>query len=254
MRVATTGPVCWTIHAERLHEEPTWAAVQWLLRFLARRDGRATFLVCPLRASAAGIDLAPRLRELADHGHEIGQHTHFYALKSSPMGRIAFEKRTDLSPDNVRRCLDHDLRVLREAGMMPRGFVSGAWAIDDTIFAWLEENGFAYDLSFRSFRLGYRSEVAARGDDRWAPFRHGRLLEIPTTANLATALRDAVVGRDRPSVIGGQPFRVLYVHDYDLVALRQRLALRAVDATLGSGPRIATAELEARSAAWLSAA
>lgn len=254
MSSGADAPVCWTVHAERLHEDPTWDAVRWFLEILERRGGRGTFLVCPLRASVVGFDLRPRLHELAQRGHEIGQHTHFYALHPSAVGNVQFEKRTDLTPENIRRCLDHDLRVLRRAGVRPRGFVAGAWAIDDTVFAWLGDNEFTYDLSFRSFRLGYRSESAERGDDRWVPFRNGRLLEIPTTANLKQAVRDAVVGRERWPMVGKDRFRVLYVHDYDLVALRQRLALRAVDFTLGSAPRVTAAELEARSAAWLDAA
>jgi peptidoglycan/xylan/chitin deacetylase (PgdA/CDA1 family) len=252
--VSTTPPACLTVHAERLHDDATWRHVRWLLDVLERRDGRGSFFVCPLRASTSGVDIAPRIREIAARGHEVGQHTHFYALQAGEGGPPRFEKRTDLSPDNVRRCLDHDLAVLRRAGIQPRGFVAGAWAIDDTVLAWLGENGFAYDLSFRSFPLRYESVPAARGEGCWAPFRQGALLEIPTTASLALALRQALLGRERWPMLGADRFQVLYLHDYDLLDWRQRALLRLLDAWLGRVPRVTAGTLEARSAAWLAAA
>lgn len=231
--------LCLTVHAERLHEDPVWQAVRRLLALLERRGGRGTFLVSPLRASVAGIDLGPRLRELEDRGHEVGQHTHYYALAAAPAGRVRFDKRTDASPANLRRCLDHDHARLVAAGLRPRGFVAGAWEIHEPAHDWLVEHGFAYDLSYRSFPLGYANPAAAPGSHRTAPFQRRGLLEIPTTAPLARALRHEILGRPR------LPYEVWYVHDYDLPNLRHRAALLGLDHLLGNTLPTTACELAA---------
>jgi hypothetical protein len=244
--VSTLRQLCLTVHAERLHEAPVWHAVQRLLGRLERAGGRATFLVSPLRASVAGVDLGPRLRELVRHGHEVGQHTHYYALATAAHG-VSFEKRTDVSPENLRRCLDHDHGHLLAAGIRPRGFVAGAWAIHDVAQDWLVEHGFEYDLSFRSFPLGYDSPAAARGDGCDRPFVRRGLLEIPTTATLALAVRRALARHDLP-------YEVVYVHDYDLTAARSRLLLAALDRVAGPAERVTVGTLKARLAAGSAAA
>lgn len=238
--------LCLTVHAERLHEASVWHAVQRLLARLERAGGRATFLVSPLRASVAGVDLGPRLRELVARGHEVGQHTHYYALTTGAHG-VSFEKRPDASPENLRRCLDHDHGRLLAAGIRPRGFVAGAWAIHDVAHDWLLEQGFEYDLSFRSFPLGYDSPAAARGDGCDAPFVRRGLLEIPTTATLALAVRRALARRDLPH-------EVVYLHDYDLTAARARLLLAALGGLVGPAERVTVGALKVRLAAGLAAA
>lgn len=238
--------LCLTVHAERLHQAPVWDAVQRLLGRLERAGGRATFLVSPLRASVAGVDLGPRLRELVARGHEVGQHTHYYAVTTAGH-RVSFEKRSDASPENLRRCLDHDHGRLLAAGVRPRGFVAGAWAIHDVAHDWLVEHGFEYDLTFRSFPLGYHSPAAARGDGCDAPFVMRGLLEIPTTATLARAVRRTLARRDRPH-------EVVYLHDYDLTAARSRLLLAALDRLVGPVERVTIGALRVRLAAGLAAA
>ena len=237
---------CLTVHAERLHEAAVWHAVRRLLRRLERTGGRATFLVSPLRASAASVDLGPRLRELVARGHEVGQHTHYYALVSGA-DRVSFEKRTDASPENVRRCLDHDYGRLLAAGLRPRGFVAGAWAIHDTARDWLVEHGFEYDLSFRSFPLGYDNPAAAPGDGCDGPFVRGGLVTLPTTATLALALRRALARRERVH-------EVVYVHDYDLIATRGRLLLAALERVAGPAAWVTVGASEARRTAGRAAA
>jgi len=244
--VSARRQLCLTVHAERLHETPVWHAVRRLAGRLERAGRQATFLVSPLRASVAGVDLGPRLREIAARGHEVGQHTHYYALATGA-GRPSFEKRTDASPENVRRCLDHDHARLLAAGIRPRGFVAGAWTIDDTAREWLVEHGFEYDLSFRSFRLGYDNPAAAAGDGCDDPCVRGGLLALPTTATLASAVRRALARGERAH-------EVIYVHDYDLTALRARLLLAALERVAEPAAWVTVGASEARRSAGRAAA
>lgn len=83
-----------------------------------------TLFVHPSSAIVAGADLAPRISGLMDRGHEIAQHTHFYEWREGvqpPPGKPA----SDLSVENVRRCLERDRSYLRAAGAEPVGFTSG---------------------------------------------------------------------------------------------------------------------------------
>jgi len=234
------------VHAERLHEAPVWHAVRRLLHRLERAGRQGTFLVSPLRASVVGVDLGPRLRELAARGHEVGRHTHYYALATGAAG-VSFEKRTDAAPENVRRCLDHDHARLLAAGIRPRGFVAGAWTIHDAAREWLVAHGFAYDLSYRSFRLGYENPAAAAGDGCDGPRVQGGLLALPTTATLALAVRRGLARRERAH-------EVVYVHDYDLTAPRARLLLAALERIAGPAEWVTVGASEARHAAGRAAA
>ena len=69
-------------HAEKLHEDAVWGRVLPIAEALAEDGIRLTFFVFPYRAEVVGADLTPRVRELDGLGHEIAQHTHFYAGKS----------------------------------------------------------------------------------------------------------------------------------------------------------------------------
>ena len=81
-------------------------------------DGIAlTFFVFPYRAEAVGADLTARVRELKELGHEIAQHTHFYAGKSF----LTEQKSDDFSDGNVVACLERDADTLRAMGVEPRG-------------------------------------------------------------------------------------------------------------------------------------
>lgn len=230
--------VCLTVHAERLHDDAVWRAVRGFLTLVERRGGAATFLVSPLRASAAGVDLAPRLRDLVERGHEVGQHTHYYALGAPTTGRVQFAKRTDASPDNVRRCLDHDHARLAAAGVRPRGFVAGAWEPHDAARRWLVEHGFRYDLTRRTFPLRYPGRPVAPGRPGPPSLLAGGLLDVSTNGTLARALRHHVGRHADP-----HPYGVWYVHDYDLVRLRHRAGFRALDHALADVPRITVRQL-----------
>lgn len=133
------------LHAELLHDDRVWRRLQAALDELDRRGKKITFLVYPLRAVAAGKDIRGRVRELAERGHEVGQHTHFYA------GQVTERpfKRSDLSDRNVRDCIARDRRWLEECVARPAGFCAGNFMMTDAAFEVLAELGFVYDCSAR---------------------------------------------------------------------------------------------------------
>jgi peptidoglycan/xylan/chitin deacetylase (PgdA/CDA1 family) len=210
---------CVSLHAERLERDDVWRRTDAFLRRLERRGGRATVFVHPRSAIATGLELRPRIGALLDRGHEVGQHTHFYADEG-----VTGKSQTDLSPENVRRALDRDHRYLTDAGADPRGFVAGAWAIVDEVTPWLREHGFIYDASVRAFPLSYESGAAARGDGRTvAEIEHG-IVRLPTTSPVSRAAR----GRAPRARVGDTEYELLYFHDYDLRRGRTRLAAAAL--------------------------
>ena len=218
---------CLVLHAERLELDDVWRRTSSLLASLERRGGRATLFVHPYSAIISGFDLTPRLAALMERGHEVGQHTHFYRWQGGatpPPGK----PRSDLSGENVRRCLDRDRDYLRAAGVEPRGFTSGGWAIVPELLPWLHRSGFAYDCSVRSFKLRYDSEPADAGGGWSAPRVEGGIVRLPTTSSLRDALASAMTRR--PSTLPGPGFRydLAYAHDYDLIRRSQRVAARAV--------------------------
>ncbi|MFL5738468.1 MAG: hypothetical protein ACJ76P_14235 [Actinomycetota bacterium] len=196
-----------------------WRRTDAFLHRLECSGGRATLFVHPRSAIAAGADLGLRIRALLGRGHEIGQHTHFYAD-----GERDGKPRSDLSADNVRHCLERDHRFLCDAGVEPRGFVAGAWAIVDAVGPWLREHGFAYDASVRAFPLTYESDAASRGDDRHAAETEDGIVRLPTTAPVSRILRRDV-GRAR---VADVEYELLYLHDYDLLRRRSRAAAGAL--------------------------
>ena len=177
---------CLTMHAERLEVDRVWSHTDALLRRLERRGGRATLFVHPFSAIEAGADLGPKLRSLVERGHEIAQHTHYYAPR--PAGSTA-KPVSLVDPENVVRCLDRDLAYLREAGMDPRGFVAGGWVITTAAIDWLQLQGFTYDASVRSFSLAYVNARTIAGD-RWKRASHeDGVVRLPTTTPVARSFR-----------------------------------------------------------------
>jgi peptidoglycan/xylan/chitin deacetylase (PgdA/CDA1 family) len=226
-RGRTDVPVAISFHTERLHDDAVWSRLVPFLDALAARGGRATFFVEPLRARVLGADLADRLEALAGRGHEIAMHTHFYRLTGDPGRTTGFEQPSVFTHENVVRCLDEGLAHLRLAGHQPRGFVAGAWAISDTAFDWLNDHGFHYDCSYRSFELRYPNPHAAAGNGRNAPSRIGRVLELPTTDSLtASTLAGLVKSTVAGALKGPVRYRHLYLHDYDLLVLKKLAAIR----------------------------
>src|SRR5919112_1133015 len=109
----------------------------------------------------------------------LGQLSHFYdAAWGSPGGG---PKRNDLTPSNVRRCLERDRDYLQACGTDPRGFVAGGWAFLDVVRAWLAEQAVAYDCTPRSFSLGYDAPDSTGGDGWKGPALADGVVELPTT-------------------------------------------------------------------------
>lgn len=231
---------CLAVHAESLERDSVWDAVRRALDRIEPRGVRVTFFVHPFTAIRAAIDIADRIGELAQHGHEIAQHTHFYAEYEETAKGI--RKRTDLDAEVIDRCLARDHDYLVSVGFTPRGFVSGGWAIVPEIVEWLQAHGFAYDCSYRTYRLPYESEHARSGDDAAGPFRKGPLLEVPTSATLPMEVRGPLPGGTGPIVVGDVRYRLSYLHDADLLERRKFLSLtRLRGLMLGRNVRHVTA-------------
>src|SRR5207249_4141560 len=135
------NPVAIAFHAEKLHDDPTWRRVERIARWMKQQDMKATFFVYPFRAQVAGKDITDRVQAVAALGHEIGQHTHFYA-GTRIEGR---EKADDLSDQNIVHCLNRDFETLERMGFVPKAFTAGAWFVTQAVRDTLVSLGFAYD-------------------------------------------------------------------------------------------------------------
>ena len=222
---------CFTVHGERLERQDVWRRTSALLWGIERCGGRATVFIHPLTAMEAGVDLGSRIRELRSRGHEVAQHTHFYAARR-PEAALGADPISLLTQANILRCLDRDLAYLHGAGAEPRGFVAGGWAVSEEALGWLREHGFVYDAGVRSFALSYPNPDAAAGDGWTAPRLEDGLLRLPTTAPLAATAR----GGGAPVQAGDVAYEMTFVHDYDLLNPVRRLAAAAVLRRWRSGP------------------
>lgn len=207
-------------HAEKLHEDPVWERVLPVARRLSEAEVRITYFVFPFRADAVGADLAPRVRELDRLGHEIAQHTHFYAGTSFLTG----QKADDLSDANVAACINRDFERLLRIGVEPRGFTAGAWQLPEAGLKALAALGIEYDCSTRH---PHPSLDSSNRHHRWhsGAAIHGRdgarLVMLPTTCSLGGWVK---WGR-RATTTGPPDYQMVYLHDYDLLAARTRLLL-----------------------------
>lgn len=209
-----------SFHAEKLHDDFVWRYTRRFAECLAGRGQKITFFVFPLRAAVEGMSIARRVRCLADLGHEIGQHTHFYAGNSIE----GPHKRDDFSGKNISRCLRRDYATLCEIVDPPTSFVAGAWFVNETALDVLSRLGFRHDCSARVPRLTFRRR---RPHLRWlrSPqyFRsaHGSLLQIPTTASLGQWYRRL----GHVAVKEPLEYEHVYLHDYDLLRIEMRFGL-----------------------------
>ncbi len=205
------------LHTEVLHDDRVWRRVQLGLDALDKQQVKITFLVYPFRAVAAGCDIRDRVREIAARGHEVGQHTHFYAgtVTERP------DKRTDLSDKNVRDCIQRDYEWLNDCGVEPGGFCGGNFMMTEAAFEILAQLGFVYDCSARlpwerkNFEMPHpwleRAEVRA--------FSKQALVLLPTTEYLT--LPQLLVPRRRSRVAplshNGTSYQLIMNHDSDLL-------------------------------------
>jgi hypothetical protein len=201
------------LHAERIYSDGVWNRTRRLALAVSQLGGALTFFVYPYRAQVAGKDISQRVRWLASHGHEVAQHTHFYAGQRTE----GPTKSTDLSEGNIRRCLQADQRTLRSMGCVPRGFTAGAWHVNDSILRSLVEMGIEYDSSARLRSCG--SPATPQAHHLWltAPrlWNQGEraLLLLPTTCSIGQWFR---WGRRIPAR-ESCGYQSVYLHDYDLL-------------------------------------
>ncbi len=208
-------PIALAFHTEKLHDDCVWHRVEAAARWLTRRRIGATFFVYPFRAETAGRDIRDRVQSLAALGHEIGQHTHFYAG-----ARVAkHEKADDFSETNIVRCLRRDFETLQRIGCRPIGFTAGAWVVNKVVLNTLVELGFLYDCSARFPKpAGIVSTPYHRWLERPQQYANilGSLLCLPTTCSLGEWFR---WGR-KVEVGGAVPYQLVCLHDYDLLSYR----------------------------------
>ena len=207
-------------HAEKLHDDLVWRRVRRIARWMAQKDMKATFFVYPFRAQVVGQDVTDRVRVLAGLGHEIGQHTHFYAgTKLDKPGKV-----DDLSEANIAHCLSRDFEKLESIGFSPKGFSAGSWFVNETVWDTLLELGFIYDCSAQ---LPKPQKNAESPYNRWlrAPEFYtngqGRILCLPTTCSLGEWFK----WRGKLKTEGRVRYQLIYLHDYDLLSLRNFLLL-----------------------------
>ncbi|HET8579918.1 MAG TPA: hypothetical protein VFL31_02890 [Nitrospiraceae bacterium] len=208
-------PVGLAFHTEKLHDDPVWHRVEAVARWMASRGIGATFFVYPFRALIAERDIGDRVRVLAALGHEIGQHTHFYAGTKD----AKHEKADDLSEANIVWCLKRDFETLQRFGCRPSGFTAGGWFANDVVLDTLVTLGFVYDCSARFPRS---TGVVNTPYRRWLrkPQQYasaaGDLLRLPTTCSLGEWFK---WGRN-VRVDGVVPYQLICLHDYDLLSSR----------------------------------
>lgn len=202
-------------HAEKLHDDRVWRQVEWVARWMSVREMKAIFFVYPFRAQVAKRDITERVQALAALGHEIGQHTHFYAgNKVDKPG-----KRDDLSEANISYCLHRDFRTLHQMGVPPKAFTAGSWFVNGTVWDTLVELGFAYDCSAQfpkpvempnsPYNCWLRSPQIYTNPQ-------GGLICLPTTCSLGEWFK---WGR-KVSTEGKVQYQLICLHDYDLLSPR----------------------------------
>jgi peptidoglycan/xylan/chitin deacetylase (PgdA/CDA1 family) len=204
------------LHVERLHDDRVWRRLQAALAELDRRRQKITFLVYPLRSIFAGCDVRERARELAARGHEVGQHTHFYA------GHVTERphKRTDLSDRNVRECIMRDRAWLKECGIEPKGFCGGNFMMTEAAFETLAANGFKYDCSARLpwERNDFETPHTWMEGAEVRHFEGRSLVLLPNTEYLTLPQFLHPRRRNRSARLAdGSSYQLVMNHDYDLL-------------------------------------
>jgi len=214
------GPIAIAFHAEKLHDDRVWKHMYRFASRLTKSDIIATFFIYPFRAQVAGIDITSRVQTVAALGHEIAQHTHFYAGTRIDSG----EKVDDLSENNIVQCLSRDFTTLERIGVRPRGFSAGGWLVNRTVCDTLINLGFGYDCSAQFPKpkklVNSANNFWLRSPGYYSNSR-GQILCLPTTCSLGEWFKWGW----RVRTEGRLPYQLVYLHDYDLLSLRHRLML-----------------------------
>jgi hypothetical protein len=212
-------------HAEKLYDDRIWRKVEKIALRMARMKEGGTFFVYPFRSYLAGKDISERVQCLAALGHEIGQHTHFYAGTQVDKPR----KVDDLSPRNMSRCIRRDFEMLHHMNIPLKGFTSGAWVVDKVIWDTVIDLGFIYDCSTRFPKPG---GITNSSHHRWLQAQQnyagakGSLLLIPTTCSLGEWFKWGHNMQNEIHMKVGAFYQVIYLHDYDLLSFPHDLLLR----------------------------
>jgi len=221
-----TLPCCPTLHAERLHDAEVWSRVQHALE--ASRLPWTVF-VEPLDARIRGVDLRPHLDWLAAHGHEVALHVHHRPLHGAPGHTTGYDKCRATDVAMVRRCMDEATDYLTGAGHVPVGFVAGTWLLLESVFEWLACQGFRYDCTMRAYPHPEPNDSTTTSTTISAAepgiTRVWGVLEVPTTASLRQQAWAELRGRAPVPAAG---YDLFYLHDYDLLDPRKRLAVRMI--------------------------
>jgi hypothetical protein len=208
--------ISFVVHAEKLHDHAVWQRVERIVRRMAKQRRQVTFFVYPFRAQVAEQDISERVRVLSALGHEIGQHTHFYAGTKIDKP----EKVNDFSSENITYCLRRDFETLRQMGVTPKGFTAGAWFVNETVWDTLIELGFDYDCSVRfSKPNGLPKSPGFRWQQSASVYTNakGSLLIMPTTCSLAELFK---WGR-KVIIDDSVQYQLIYLHDYDLLSVKK---------------------------------
>ena len=220
------------MHAERLHDPDVWRRV---VRTLTASRMPWTVFVEPLDARIRGIDLRPQLDWFGEHGHEVALHVHHRPLHGAAGHTTGYAKRMTREPALVHRCMDEAAEYLAAAGHAPAGFVSGTWMLLESVFRWLADHGIRYDCTMRTYPHS-ESRDADEPDDPIGPPTATRapgimqlcgVLEVPTTASLRQQTRAELPGRTSHEA-RRRDYDLFYLHDYDLLDARKRLAVRII--------------------------
>ena len=211
--------ICLAIHAEKLHDDRVWQRVKRFTHVIAKKGCSATFFVYPHRAQVAGKNISERLRALAAFGHEIAQHTHFYGGDKIDKP----DKTSDFSEVNVVRCLTRDFDVLYGSGFQPKGFTAGGWRINNFVLEGLVDLGFTYDCTARFPKPGIKRSPSNQWLMRPRTYstERGKIIQIPTTCSLGEFFKWG-----RRVSMRQVPYRLVYLHDYDLLLFRNYVLLR----------------------------
>jgi len=148
---------------------------------LGRLEAWASSLSIPLTLFTIGSTLArpengPKLRRLAEQGHEIGNHTlsHRYEL-------------TRLPPSQMQLELEGAQDVIERAtGVRPVGFRAPGYTVTDELLAVAERVGFLYDSSVCPCPPYWLAKAAAIGHIRARGRRSRSILDTPMVLTAPT--------------------------------------------------------------------